>query len=1094
MIPTCGTNRTIRNLLAAIFIAAAFQTHAQGVVYDQQSTIPPTTLGDYLDIQPEPLTQSFVPTLSAIGFVQFELLDLPNNGNNGATVYVNLWTGSPNTRSATLLGSTIPVYMPDGFGWGFPGVTNFYFALAIALTPGQTYYLQPVVQSGDNPFDVSDPGDTYPNGQLFVGGEAFPTDLWFREGVVVPEPTTLALLGISGILAYAFKRRSKLFVLLGTGMLLFGSGYAQTISVQSAPDSVVRIAADAAGLAPVSTTALPGTGTFWVVSPGPDGRLQTLPYPILPPDLSCLPTYAAAGNNFLVDDTAGQIMPLSAGPMSSAQTASTVQAQAQIVADLIEQIQTSTNAGTQLFQPNGLNLSVITNGLWLEVLSPLPGPTNTNVWLQLNGVTNDDAFQLLSTTSLTCTNWDLGEILWLGDDDSTDFSPVPLTNAVTFYRVHHANPVMQLWNAQNSEELNPTNANDPGYSGIVSIYNGNQAHGLTTNDITVYYTVSGTAQGGIDYSNLPGVLTIPAGQWSADIPILPYADGLKPDQTIIFTLVQNTNYLIDTDYVSATNTLFANPEVYPTARGDKEPVCPNTQKSIDLSLDVGNPLGLPLTYTVLTWPTNGTLDTSALPSVTYTPTSCYEGQDSFTFNVSDGRFTSAPATVTLIVSSQVYGNPITAQTCSGTPVGFTLSGSDNCYQGVSYAVPSNPLHGTATNQSGQSTDPHYIYTPTDPSFTGTDTFNYETIDECGYSATATVSVTVGDPNISPNGQAVMTWTNQPVNITLTADSRCANAFEYFIVSEPAYGTLRHKPPKVFYTPNTNYEGVDSFQFTVSDGVWTTTNLATVTTYVVAGPILTAGCNLFAVGPFVQLDWNLDNAVQQMEQQYKFISDYKLYRGPVSGGPYTCIYSNSDLSQMSYMDTNAVVGQTNYYVATFGLQDSGSGNTYESPFSNEFVAAGQNPNDLLAPDAVWAVWDVSTNHPVVSLGDLQTPFSSEYPNQYQDLYPLPNTYWPTQTAGGVPSIWSNSIALVIPTNVVLSQVKYSIAIDNDYWLYLNNLNTYIDTTNHEGYAEWGTFKTLAPGLHYGTNNLTVVIRDRGDKDYFSMVVTTNTCGQ
>jgi hypothetical protein len=202
---------TILNLTAAILVAASTQTHAQGtLVFDQQSTNPPSIVGDYLNIQADsPLLQSFIPTLSTIGFAQFEFWDFsgtPNNGNNGATVYVNLWTGSPNVNSATLLGSTAPVYMPEGFGEFSPGVTNFYFSTAVALTPAQTYYLQPVVLSGDNPWTIWSPGDTYPNGQTYENGYPFQSgaDLWFREGVV-PEPTTLALFGLSGVLAYAFK-------------------------------------------------------------------------------------------------------------------------------------------------------------------------------------------------------------------------------------------------------------------------------------------------------------------------------------------------------------------------------------------------------------------------------------------------------------------------------------------------------------------------------------------------------------------------------------------------------------------------------------------------------------------------------------------------------------------------------------------------------------------------------------------------------------------------------------------------------------------------------------------------------------------------
>jgi hypothetical protein len=218
----------ILNLIAAMFIVASLQTHAQGFAYDQQSATngvsPFANNVDGLNIQEDsPLTQSFIPTLSAIGFIQLELEDVPNNGNSGATVYVNLWTGSPDVNSATFISSTTPVFMPNGFvnsGLGAAGVTNFYFPTAIALTAGQTYYLQPVVQSGDDPWDVITIGDTYSSGQLYGGAGGFTapfqpsTDLWFREGVIAtPEPTTLALIGVSG-LVFLVRWRQRGFLVL----------------------------------------------------------------------------------------------------------------------------------------------------------------------------------------------------------------------------------------------------------------------------------------------------------------------------------------------------------------------------------------------------------------------------------------------------------------------------------------------------------------------------------------------------------------------------------------------------------------------------------------------------------------------------------------------------------------------------------------------------------------------------------------------------------------------------------------------------------------------------------------------------------------
>jgi hypothetical protein len=671
----------IRNLLVAmLLVTVSFQIHAQGFVYDQQSATGPISPvgngnvdGLYITTEPaEPLTQSFIPSLSTIDFAQLEF----EYGVGAASVYVNLWTGSPNINSATLLGSTTPVSMPSGFvndGLGVAGVADFYFSTPITLTLGQTYYLQPMVLSGGAQWAIVTIGDTYPSGELFINGNPFanPTDSWFREGVVaVPEPTTSALFGFCGLLAFAFKRRLKLPVLFLAGVLFT----VQTLSVNAAIDSVVQATADAAGLTPVSGNPLMLTGTFWVTTIDPNGGLTTLPYPILPNDLSDLPTYLITNDIYIVDDTAGQISSSSTERMSSAEATSTVQAQSQIVANLIEMIQNpptpstnSDNGGTnQSFVPNGSASPIDTNGLWLEASNEAP-----NLGLLLHNPVGGDNYQLLSTTNLLNTNWDLGQILSDVANGEDAFSSVPLTNAMTFYRVHHANPVMEIYSDQTATEPNPTNA-DAGQVG--TFYVEDEWYGAT-NDISVYYTISGTAQNGIDYSNLTGAVVVPASSDYAEIYIDPIADGLKPDQTVILTLTQNTNYLIDPANDLAINTLYANPEVYPTVRGDILRPCPNTSLTFDLASGVSDPRNLPLTYSILTWPTHGTL-TGTPPNITYTPTNCYEGEDSFTFQASDGQYASS-ATVVLIISDPLNANSISVTTCRDTPVSLSL-GSDIC--------------------------------------------------------------------------------------------------------------------------------------------------------------------------------------------------------------------------------------------------------------------------------------------------------------------------------------------------------------------------------------------------------------------------------
>ncbi len=129
-------------------------------------------------------------------------------------------------------------------------------------------------------------------------------------------------------------------------------------------------------------------------------------------------------------------------------------------------------------------------------------------------------------------------------------------------------------------------------------------------------------------------------------------------------------------------------------------------------------------------------------------------------------------------------------------------------------------------------------------------------------------------------------------------------------------------PRTCTPPNATFEGVDTFTFTVSGGGWTSAP-ATVTLFVVAGPTnFTARCN--PNGPGILLNWSLDNAVQQMQDQESngfYIKDFKIYRAATPGGPYSDpIATITDPYARSYLDVSATPGITYYYVVTFEYQD------------------------------------------------------------------------------------------------------------------------------------------------------------------------------
>jgi hypothetical protein len=190
-----------RLFLLASLVAAGFKAPGQGtVLYDQQSSDESYYLEGGVALGLQPLGQSFTASLSSVGFIRLYMYDgLP--GANSAVVAVNLRSDS---ITGTILGTTASLTLVDGRS----GPVDFYFTTPVGVVPGATYYFQPVGQQGGG-FGTLQAAYNYAGGTAFISGSAVTaSDLWFREGIIIPEPRSGSLVllaaGVWALIARPF--------------------------------------------------------------------------------------------------------------------------------------------------------------------------------------------------------------------------------------------------------------------------------------------------------------------------------------------------------------------------------------------------------------------------------------------------------------------------------------------------------------------------------------------------------------------------------------------------------------------------------------------------------------------------------------------------------------------------------------------------------------------------------------------------------------------------------------------------------------------------------------------------------------------------
>ena len=354
---------------------------------------------------------------------------------------------------------------------------------------------------------------------------------------------------------------------------------------------------------------------------------------------------------------------------------------------------------------------------------------------------------------------------------------------------------------------------------------------LTTGHAPVAVDDSATTPADTAYVFPPtGSLSLTANDTDADVPTLlrvaavtPPAHGtaiLTGNGMVVYTPApgftgeDSFTYLLSDGLLTSTATVSMH---VGNAPPDAEPqaVTTNEDTPVNISLTASDADGDTLTVIIVTPPQHGTLG-GTFPNLTYTPNANFNGSDSFTYKVSDGRGgESNPTTVTITITS-VNDAPVAvadiATTDEDTPVQIPVLANDtdaDAGDTKSLASVTQGAHGSVT-MNGDGT---VTYTPA-PNFNGTDMFTYIAKDAAGtLSGSATVTVTVGAVNDAPVAVNDAKTTAEDTPLTFAASQLTANdtdvdgdTLTVTAVSGASNGTVVLNAGTITFTPTANVNG------------------------------------------------------------------------------------------------------------------------------------------------------------------------------------------------------------------------------------------------------------------------------------------------
>jgi len=271
----------------------------------------------------------------------------------------------------------------------------------------------------------------------------------------------------------------------------------------------------------------------------------------------------------------------------------------------------------------------------------------------------------------------------------------------------------------------------------------------------------------------------------------------------------------------------------PIAADDIVNAVVGTPVSLDPTRNDMDPDQDPLTVSeIVSQPTHGTAVRINGGSVAYTPEAGFLGTDVFEVRIDDGRGGSDTSLVTVVVSTGANRPPNAADDSFAVssndpmPLDVLLNDSDPDLDDIVIVDVVQPTKGKVTvlagpaGAAGLTNGKLLEFTPV-PGSTGTDVFSYTISDGRGGFDSALVTLTFPITNLPPD--AIGDTANTPEDTAVLIVVQ-ANDFDpdgepltvTAITEQPRHGTAVISFGAVLYTPDPNYNGNDTFTYSVCD--------------------------------------------------------------------------------------------------------------------------------------------------------------------------------------------------------------------------------------------------------------------------------------